>query len=142
MIRRAAHCAYDTQYHLVWAPKYRKWVLEGEIRKRVKELFLEISKHHGFAIQEMEVDKDHVHMFLSFPPKHSISDVVGIFKSVSSKVIREEYPQVKKQLWGGEFWEDGYFARTVGDRVTADVIRRYIRYHERRERYSEQLRLL
>ena len=108
----------------------------------MKELFWEISKHHGFAIQEMEVDKDHVHMFLSFPPKHSISDVVGIFKSVSSKVIREEYPQVKKQLWGGEFWEDGYFARTVGDRVTADVIRRYIRYHERRERYSEQLRLL
>ena len=87
----------------MWAPKYRKWVLQGEIRKRVKELFQEISKHHGFSIQEMEVDKDPIHIFLSFPPKYSISEVVRIFKSVSSKVVREEHPEVKKQLWGGEF---------------------------------------
>ena len=100
------------------------------------------NEYHGYWIQEMEVDKDHVHIFLSFPPKNSISEVVRICKSVSSKIIREEYPQVKKELWGGEFWEDGYFARTVGDRTTAEVIRRYIRFHERRKSNAVQLRFL
>jgi hypothetical protein len=59
-VKRASHCVYDTRYHLVWAPKYRKWVLQGAIRQRVKELFQEIAEHHGFAIEELEVDKDHV----------------------------------------------------------------------------------
>ena len=115
---------YDTRYHLVWAPKYRKWVLQGAIRQRVKELFEAIAGHHGFEIEEMEVDKDHVHLFLSFPPKYSIGQVVGLMKAVSAKEIREEFPEVRKQLWGGEFWEDGYFARTVGDKVTAAVIKK------------------
>ena len=68
-IKRGSHCVYDTRYHLVWAPKYRKWVLQGAIRERVRELFCEIAAHHGFEMEELEVDKDHVHLFLSFPPK-------------------------------------------------------------------------
>ena len=112
--KRASHCVYDTRYHLVWAPKYRKWVLQGAIRQRVKELFQEIAAHHGVELAELEVDKDHVQLFLSFPPKHPIGQVVGLFKAVSAKEIGEAYPAVRKQLWGGEFWEDGYFARTGG----------------------------
>ena len=114
--KQASHCVYDTRYHLVWAPKYRKWVLQGAIRQRVKELFQEIAAHHGVELAELEVDKDHVQLFLSFPPKHSIGQVVGLFKAVSAKAIGEAYPVVRKQLWGGEFWEDGYFARTGGDK--------------------------
>ena len=125
----------------MWAPKYRKWVLHGAIRQRVKELFQEIAEHHGFEIEEMEVDKDHVHLFLSFPPKYSIGQVVGLMKAVSAKEIREEFPEVRKQLWGGEFWEDGYFARTVGDKVTAEVIKKYIRFHEAKRTRAEQLGL-
>lgn len=125
----------------MWAPKYRKWVLQGAIRQRVKELFQEIAEHHGFELEELEVDKDHVHLFLSFPPKYSIGQVVGLFKAVSAKEIREAYPGVRKQLWGGEFWEDGYFARTVGDKVTADVIKKYIRFHEARKAGADQLGL-
>ena len=139
--KRGSHCVYDTKYHLVWAPKYRKWVLQGDVRARAKELFFEISEYHGYEIEELEVDKDHVHIFLSFPPKYSISKVVEVLKSVSSKIIREEYPSVKKELWGGEFWEDGYFARTVGDKVTSDIIKRYIRYHEEKKGKPEQLEL-
>jgi putative transposase len=140
-IRRASHCVYDTRYHLVWAPKYRKWVLQGAIRQRVRELFGEIAGHHGFEIEELEVDKDHVHLFLSVPPKYSIGAGVGLLKAVSAKEIREEFPEVRKQLWGGEFWEDGYFVRTVGDKVTADVIKKYIRFHEAKKRGAEQLDL-
>ena len=58
---------YDTRYHLVWAPKYRKWVWQGAIRARVREVVCEIAAHHGFEMEELEVDKDHVHLFLSFP---------------------------------------------------------------------------
>lgn len=140
-IRRASHCVYDTCYHLVWAPKYRKWVLQGAVRERVRELFLEIAAHHGVEIEELEVDKDHVHVFLSFPPKYSIGQVVGLLKAVSAREIRAGFPEVREQLWGGEFWEDGYFARTVGDKVTAEVIKKYIRFHEAKKQGAEQLGL-
>ena len=107
VMKRASHCVYDTSYHLVWAPKYRKWVLRGEIRERVRELFHEIGLYHGFEIMELEIAKDHVHVFISFPPKYSITKVVGILKAVSAREIREEFPEVKDELWEGEFWEDG-----------------------------------
>ena len=86
----------------------------GPFRNRVGELFKEIAEHHGFEIEEMEIAVDHVHIFLSFPPRYSIGKVVGMVKSISANEIFEEFPKVKKELWGGEFWEDGYFARTVG----------------------------
>ncbi len=140
--KRGSHCVYDTKYHLVWAPKYRKWILRGEIRDRAKELFREIAEYHGFEIEEMEVAGDHVRIFISFPPKYSIAKVVGILKAVSAREIRKEFPRGKKQLWGGEFWEDGYFARTVGDKVTAEVIKKYIHFHKERAKHPEQLHLL
>ena len=124
-LKRTSHAVYDTKYHLVWAPKYRKWILRDDIRDRVKEVFEEISRNHDFEIDTLEIAKDHVHIFLSFPPRYSISKVVGILKSIS--VIFQEHPDVKKELWGGEFWEDGYFARTVGDKVTEEMIRKYIK---------------
>ena len=139
-IRRTAHAVYDTKYHFVWAPKYRKLIKREDIRGRVKEVFLEIAEHHGFEIQEVKVAPDHVHVFLSFPPRYSIAHVVGVLKSISASKVFEEFSEVKKDLWGGEFWEDGYFVRTVGDKVTADLIKRYIRYHQD-EVHGKQLKL-
>ena len=89
----------------------------------------------------MEVAVDHVHLFVSFPPRYSISRVVGLLKSITASVLFQEFPRIRDQLWGGEFWEDGYFARTVGDEVTGEMIRKYIQYHEEREKASEQLDL-
>ena len=65
----------------------------------------------------------------------------GAAEGSQRKEIREEFPEVRKQLWGGEFWEDGYVVRTVGDKVTADVIKQYIRFHEAKKRGAEQLDL-
>jgi putative transposase len=92
-------------------------------RERVRELFLEIAEHHGFEIQELEVDKDHVHVFLSVPPKYSIGQMMSLLKPVTAWEIRAGFPEVSKQLWG-EFSEDGYFAHTGGDKVPADVIKK------------------
>jgi putative transposase len=139
-IRRSAHAVYDTKYHLVWTPKYRKWVKREDIRKRIRELFSEIATHHGFEIQEMKIAADHVHIFLGFPTRYSIAKVVGMLKSISASEVFEEFPEIKKELWGGEFWEDGYFVRTVGDKITADLIKRYIKYHHD-EIQGKQLKL-
>jgi putative transposase len=133
VFRRTAHAAYDTAYHLVWSPKYRKHILEDELAVRVEQMFKEIAEAYDITIDEMEVSPDHVHIFCSFPPRYSIARVVGMFKSLSARAVFREFPQVKRQLWGGEFWEDGYFARTVGDQVTAEVIRKYIQRHKEAE---------
>lgn len=140
-IKRTSHTVYDTKYHIVWAPKYRKFILRGDIQQRVRELFQEIADNHDIDIDTMEIAPDHVHLFVSFPPRYSIANVVGKLKSISASVIFREFPEVKHQLWGGEFWEDGYFVRTVGDNVTAEVIKKYIQYHQNREKSPEQLDL-
>ena len=139
--KRTSHAVYDTKYHFVWAPKYRKWILRGDVRERVKDIFEEICRNHDFEIDTLEVAEDHVHLFLSFPPRYSISKVVGMLKSISASVIFKEHPEVKEELWGGEFWEAGYFVRTVGDKVTAEVIRNYIQYHREHEKSTKQLKL-
>ncbi len=140
-LRRTSHAVYDTGYHLVWAPKYRKWILRGDIQEQVRKLFEEIAVNYGIEIDTMEVAKDHVHVFVSFPPRYSIARVVGLFKSISARELFREFPELKDRLWGGEFWEDGYFVRTVGDEVRADIIRGYSKYHQEEERSPKQLQL-
>ena len=141
VIKRTSHAVYDTKYHLVWAPKYRKWIVREDVRQRATELFREIAANFQFEIEEMEVAKDHVHLFLNFPPRYAIAKVVGILKSISASELFKEFPELRRQLWGGELWEDGYFVRTVGDQVTAEVVKRYIQYHRHDERDGGQLNL-
>jgi putative transposase len=128
-LRRTSHAVYEAKYHLVWCPKYRKKILAEEIRPRVKELFLAIASHFDFQIDRCEVAEDHVHRLISFPPRYSGARVVGILKSISGSKIFKEFPKVRKRLWGGHFWEQGYFYRTVGEQVTDEVIRNYIEHH-------------
>ncbi len=138
VIRHSAHATYDTAYHLVWSPKYRKRILKGVLAARVTEMFGEIAQSYDITIDEMEVSEDQVHIFCSFPPRYSIAQVIGMFKSLSARAVFREYPQVKRQLWGGAFWEDGYFARTVGEQTTAEMIRQYIKRHRDEEKESLQ----
>ena len=140
-IQRGAHAVYNTRYNIVWAPEYRKWIGRGDLRDFVEQCIKEIAQNHDFEIEEMEIAEDHIHIFLGFPPKYSISSVVKNLKGASARAIFQKYPEVKKELWGGEFWQDGYFARTVGDKVTKDVIKKYIKYHKDHERTPEQLDL-
>ena len=132
-IKRTSHAVYDLKYHMVWVPKYRKMILEGELAKRLKMTFEEISERYGFEIDTMEVKDDHVHLFLSAPPRYSPAKIVQIMKSISAKMVFKQFPEVKKELWGGEFWSDGYFVRSVGDKVTSGVIRRYIKYQQQEQ---------
>ena len=139
-IKRTSHAVYDTSYHLVWCPKYRKKIFQQpEIQERAEQLIREISDGHGFEVVEMQVDVEHVHILLSFPPKRSIGEVVRIIKSKTARELFREFPSLKRRLWSGELWEDGYFARTVGDRMTRDVIEKYIQHHRNLEQGPAQL---
>ena len=138
-LKRTSHAVYDCKYHLVWAPKYRKWIHRKDIRDRASQMFGEIALNHDFDIDTLQVSEDHVHIFLEFPPRYSISKVVGMLKSICASVIFKEFPEIKGQLWGGELWQDGYFARTVGDEITAEIIRKYNEQHKQPQ--SNQLDL-
>ena len=141
-IKRTSHSVYDTGYHLVWCPKYRKKIFERkEVRERAGQMIQEICEAYGIEILEMEIQEEHIHLLLSFPPSRSIGEVVRIIKSNSGRGLFREFPGLKKRLWGGELWEDGYFARTVGDRMTRDVIARYIEHHRDLEQGPAQLDL-
>jgi len=124
-IRRTKHAVYDLKYHLIWVPKYRKHILDKEISDYLKDVFNKIAEEYEFKIGTME---DHVHIFVEVPPRYSPARVVQVMKSISAREVFGKFPDLRKQLWAGELWKDGYFARSVGDRVTADIIRKYIEY--------------
>ena len=131
--KRTRHAVYDLKYHIVWIPKYRKIVLREEIAKRLKEIFQGIAERYEFEIDTMEVMEDHVHLFLSAPPRYAPSEIVQMMKSVSAKKVFQEFPTLREDLWGGELWSDGYFVRSTGDKVTSEVIRKYIKYQHKQQ---------
>ena len=112
-------------YHLVWIPKYRKRVLTGKVAERLTELFHECADMNRWKIEELNIQKDYVHMLLQMRPEISVSKMVQVFKGTSSKIIRAEFPELKEFLWGTSFWADGYFAETCGQ-LNQQRVREYI----------------
>ena len=125
-----AHTKHRLKYHLVWIPKYRKRVLRGKLCTRLKDLLHEACEINGWVIEELQIMTDHIHMLVQLKPSKSVSKVVQILKGGTSRVIREEFPELKEFLWGDSLWADGYFAETVGI-AQEDMIKRYIQ--EQRE---------
>ena len=132
-LRRSSHAVYDLKYHFVWIPKYRKRILTPEIADYAKQVFRKTAEEYDMVIDTMEVVEDHVHIFLEAPPRLSPSRIMQILKSISARELFRQFPRLRRQLWGGKLWSRGYFVRAVGDEVTADVIRRYIEYHEHQQ---------
>src|SRR4030042_2726728 len=139
-LKRARHAVYDLKYHLGWTPKYRKKIFDdAEIREFVKEIFQGIADQYELEIDTMEVMEDHVHIFLEAPPRVSPSQIVQILKSISARETFKKFPSLQKILWNHEIWEDGYFVRSVGDKVTTEIIQRYIKYQHQEEQLKLEL---
>lgn len=136
-IKRTKHAVYDLKYHLVWIPKYRKKVLNEEITEYLKEIFEQIAQEYEFEIDTIGIMDDHVHIFAGAPPRYSPAELVQIMKSISAREVFKKFPKLRKQLWAGELWNDGYFVRSVGDKVIADIIRKYIEYQTHEENSSQ-----
>ena len=111
---QGAHTKHRNMYHLVWLPKYRKKVLKGRVKEKVEEILRHCAEMNDWEIQALNIQIDHIHLVIQLPPSVSVSKAVQLFKGLSSKVVRAELPEVKKYLWGNDFWADGFFSETVG----------------------------
>ena len=124
-VARTRYAAYSIAYHFVWLPKYRRKVLVGEVQAETKRLIQESCERHGLTLLEIETDIDHVHVFVSAPPRFSPSQIANLLKGYSSKCLREQFPHLKKACGQEQLWTQSYYVGTAGS-VSAEVIRRYI----------------
>ncbi|HYX72724.1 MAG TPA: IS200/IS605 family transposase [Nitrososphaera sp.] len=134
-----SHCRYNLKYHLVWITKYRRSFLVGEIAQRLLEILAEIAHNYRFEIIAMEVMPDHIHMLVEAPPKYAPAKIVQIFKGISSRRMRQEFLHIiKRYIWKeGTLWAIGYYIGSVGDGVTTELIKEYIK-NQKSEEDSDQ----
>ena len=114
-------------YHIVCPAKYRRAVFTAKVDAKLKEVCREIQKRHEIQFLEIGTDEDHVHFLVQSVPSYSPKKVVQIIKSMTAREIFKACPEVKKYLWGGEFWTDGYFVSTVGAHGNEEMIKHYVR---------------
>ena len=114
-------------YHLVFPAKYRRAVIDEHVDEVLTEVCTEIEKRYQIKFLEIGTDKDHVHFLVQSIPTYSVSKVVRMIKSLTAREIFKRCPQVKRKLWGGEFWTDGYFASTVGKHGNENMIAHYVK---------------
>lgn len=122
------HCVFYHRYHLVWSTKYRFKVLRGQIRLRVRDICRQVCRENEVDILRGVLSSDHVHMFVSVPPKLAISDLVRKMKGRSSHQVQREFPGLRRRYWGRRFWGRGYFSTTNGA-ITEDIVLQYLDQH-------------
>ncbi len=125
-LERTYHNVYDAHYHLVFPVKYRKALLTNEIPRAISQIAEEIGQRYDIDFERIGYDLNHIHLLVSFPPKHGGSAVVRIFKSITARQLFIRFPLLKKELWGGEFWSDGFYMATVSERGNWKVVEKYV----------------
>jgi putative transposase len=123
--REGSHTVYDIKYHVVWVTKYRYKVLRGEIALRAREVIRQICMAKEITIIKGHVSSDHVHLYVSVPPRVSVSQMVQYIKGKSSRLLQQEYGELRKRYWGQHVWARGYFCASSGT-VTDEMIKAYI----------------
>ena len=123
--RNGGHTVYEIKYHFVWITKYRYQILRGKIAYRLRELLRQGCEAKEIEIIRGSISKDHVHMLLSCPATMAPSKIVQYLKGRSSRLLQEEFPELKKRYWGQHMWARGYFCGTVGQ-VDEDTIKHYV----------------
>ena len=122
---KGAHSVYCIQFHLVFCVKYRRKVITDEISDYLKKTVIEISKKYGINVIEQETDLDHLQLLFSSKPSITLSVFINSLKSVTSRLIRKNFPEVKRFLWDGKFWSPSYFLSSDGQ-VSLDDVKKYI----------------
>src|SRR5271170_8333474 len=120
--RKNAHSVWDVKYHVIWVTKYRYKVLRGEVAVRTRDLLRQICQGREVAIVQGSVSPDHIHMLVSVPPQLAPAKLVQYLKGRSSRMLQDEFPQLKKRYWGQHLWARGYFCASVGA-VAEETIR-------------------
>ena len=125
---KSVYTQFYHRFHVVWVTKYRYKVLQGPMRERIREIIVQTCAEMGVHIVQGVLGRDHVHMFLSIPPKLVLSNAMQRIKGRSSRRIQMESPELRKCYWGRRFWARGYFSTTSGN-VTDDIITQYLELH-------------
>ena len=140
-VKKTEHSAYQIHYHFVTPVKYRKAILGHTDRSHsLIEICKEIEERYEIEFEQIGIDANHVHYLISVAPKFSPGQVIGIIKSLTARELFRRHPELKKELWGGELWSDGYFVATVGEGGNNEVIRAYVAKQGNKEQV-EQLQL-
>ncbi len=142
VVKKSNHNAYDTHYHLVFPVKYRKALLNDQIPLAITKLAEEIALRYDIEFEKIGYDQDHIHILTSFAPKYSGSTVVGRFKSITARELFKQFPLLKKELWGGEFWSDGFYMATVSERGDWKAVEQYVANQGKTRSTFYQLKLL
>jgi len=127
-------------YHFVCPAKYRRVVVDEEVDKVIREVCEEIEKRYDIRFLEIGTEKEHVHFLVQSVPKISATQIIRTIKSITAREVFARCPQVKKQLWGGELWTDGYFVSTVGQRGNEETIGKYIKNQGKEKEYQTLLK--
>ena len=139
-IRSSAHSKYRCQYHIVFAPKFRRKEIYGKLKKDIGQILRKLCEQKNVQIIEAEACKDHIHMLVSIPPKYSVSQIMGYLKGKSSLMIFEKYANMKYKYGNRHFWCRGYYVDTVGRNKKA--IAEYIRNQLQEDISYDQMSLV
>ena len=131
-----SHNVSVLMYHFVCPAKYRRVVFSDEVDITLRTVCEEISERYEIEFLEIGVDKDHVHFLVQSVPTYSPTKIIRTIKSITAREIFQKHPEVKKKLWGGEFWTDGFFVSTVGKHGGENVIANYVRNQGQEKNYK------
>ena len=138
--KKLSHVIYRCTYHIVWIPKYRFRILEGLVKELLTDDINMLLEWKSCELIEMNIQKDHIHLIVSIPPKISESTPMGILKGKTAIKLFKSYPQLKKKsYWGNHFWSRGYCVDTIG--LDEEKIKKYVKYQENQECLEEQQQL-
>jgi putative transposase len=140
-VKRGYHCAWQIHYHIVFPVKYRKALLDKGVVSIIRETVKGIEQRYAIEIEAMGMDTDHIHILCGAHPKMSPGSIVQIIKSITAREVFKQRPKVKRELWGGEFWADGYYVATVGKGGSWNTVEEYVRSQGKAKEELKQLEL-
>ena len=126
--RHSSHSVTRLTVHVVWVTKYRYHVLQGDIQKRCRSVLVQICDAEDVRILKGVISKDHVHMLLEYPPSLAVRDLVKRLKGRTSRLLQQEFPDVRKRYWGKHLWAIGYGAWSSGN-ITDELVAQYLEHH-------------
>lgn len=126
------HSVFMLHYHLIMCVKYRNKVINDKISNRLKEIFEKIAPTYNITLEEWNHDNDHVHILFKGQPNTEISKFINAYKSASSRLIKKEFPEIRKSLWKDMFWSQSFCLLTTGG-ATADIIQQYIQFQGKKD---------
>ena len=140
-VRKGYHCVWQIHYHIVFPVKYRRALLDEEVTEIIQQTAEGIAERYAIEMEAIGCDKDHIHLLCGAHPKVAPSKIVQIFKSITAREIFSRKPSIKKEVWGGEFWTDGYYVATVGERGNWDTVEQYVQRQGKPKAELQQLKL-